>query len=108
VAISRELEQLVEIRGVEGAFEVGDDGFLLSSLSAGISDSEAVAAVSAVVANTSETLGNGLGLGKLRWILLEFKEGKVVISRKGEKIFAIVGTRHMIFGEVLLILSAMQ
>jgi predicted regulator of Ras-like GTPase activity (Roadblock/LC7/MglB family) len=103
-----ELEALVEIRGVEGAYEVGADGFLLDSLYAGISDPEAVAAVSAVAAITSESIGSGLGLGKLQWILLEFKDGKVIISKRNQKIVAVIGNRHMLYGEVLLKLSAFK
>jgi predicted regulator of Ras-like GTPase activity (Roadblock/LC7/MglB family) len=107
VANNIDLELLVEIRGVEGAYEVGADGFLLDSLNAGTSDPEAVAAVSAVSAIASEGIGKGLGLGKLRWILLEFKEGKIIISKQGQKIIAVIGNSHMIFGEVLLKLSAL-
>ncbi len=98
---------MVEIRGVQGAYEVGADGFLLGSLDAGTSDPEAIAAVSAVSAITSEGIGKGLGLGKLRWILLEFKDGKIIISKRGRKIVAVIGNRHMIFGEVLLKLSVL-
>jgi predicted regulator of Ras-like GTPase activity (Roadblock/LC7/MglB family) len=107
VANTIDLEPLVEIRGVEGAYEVGADGFLLDSLDAGTSDPEAVAAVSAVSAITSEGIGKGLHLGRLRWILLEFKEGKIIISKRGQKIIVVIGNRHMIFGEVLLKLSVL-
>jgi predicted regulator of Ras-like GTPase activity (Roadblock/LC7/MglB family) len=105
VTTNTELESLVEIRGVEGAFEAGADGFLLDRLCSAVSDAEAVAAVSAIAAITSERIGEEIGLGKLQWILLEFKGGKVVIARRGQKIIAVVGSRHMLLGEVLRKLS---
>jgi predicted regulator of Ras-like GTPase activity (Roadblock/LC7/MglB family) len=103
-----ELETLVEIRGVEGAYEVGADGFLLDSLYSGVSDPEAVAAVSAIAAISSEGIGKELVLGKLRWILLEFKNGKVIIAKRNQKIVAIFGNSHMLSGEVIMKLSVLK
>jgi len=60
------LEILVETRGVESAYEVGTDGFLLDFLDPGFSNPEAVAAVSAIAEITSERIGKGLGLGSLK------------------------------------------
>jgi predicted regulator of Ras-like GTPase activity (Roadblock/LC7/MglB family) len=102
-----ELESLVEVRGVEGAFEAGGDGFLLDSLCSVVSDAEAVAAASAIAAITSERIGTGLALGGLRWILLEFKDGKVIIAKRNQKIIAVVGSRQMLLGEVLAKLSTL-
>ena len=102
------LEILVETRGVEGAYEVGTDGFLLDTLDSGFSDPEAVAAVSAIAAITSERIGSGLGLGGLRSVLLEFKGGKVIIAKQRNKIYVVVGNRHTVFGDVLMKLQALQ
>jgi predicted outer membrane repeat protein len=101
------LESLVEIRGVEGAFEAGSDGFLLDSLCSVVSDAEAVAAASAIAAITSERIGTGLALGGLRWIILEFKDGKVIISKRSQKIIAVVGSRQMLLGEVIAKLTTL-
>ena len=102
------LESLLETRGVYGAYEVGTDGFLLESLDSGLSDPEAVAAVSAVATITSHGIGNGLNLGELKWILLEFRKGKVVIARLNNKIIVVVGNPHMIFGEILMKFALLQ
>lgn len=102
------VEILVETRGVTGAYEVSTDGFLLDSLASGYSDPEAVAAVSAVSAISSQNIGSGLGFGNLKWILLEFQKGKVLVAQQNNKIIVVVGNRHMIFGDILMKLNAFQ
>jgi predicted regulator of Ras-like GTPase activity (Roadblock/LC7/MglB family) len=99
------LDILVETRGVIGAYEVSSDGFLMASLDSGFSSPEAVAAVSAVTALTSERIGSGLELGGLKWILLEFKNGKVIIAKDTNKFWVVVGNEHLIFGDILLKLN---
>jgi predicted regulator of Ras-like GTPase activity (Roadblock/LC7/MglB family) len=103
---STALEALVETRGVHGVYEVSLDGFLLDSIEANVADPEAVAAVSAVAANATERIGAGLGLGGLRRIFLEYKQGKLIIARCGEKILVVVGNRHLVFGDILLKIDA--
>jgi predicted regulator of Ras-like GTPase activity (Roadblock/LC7/MglB family) len=102
------LDNLVETRGVKGAYEVSSDGFLLDSLDSGFESPEAVAAVSAVAAITSERIGAGLELGGLKWILLEFKSGKVIIAKDTNKFWVVVGNEHLIFGDILLKLGALK
>jgi predicted regulator of Ras-like GTPase activity (Roadblock/LC7/MglB family) len=102
------LEILAETRGVEGAYEAGSDGFLLGSLDSGSSDPEAVAATSAIAANTSERIGIGLGLGNLKCILLEFRNGKVIIAKEEHEICVVVGNKHVVFGDILLKLQRLK
>ncbi|MBD3344714.1 MAG: hypothetical protein GF401_06595 [Chitinivibrionales bacterium] len=102
------LETLIETRGVLGAYLVGSDGFLLGALNAGTTDPEHVAAVSAICAMASEGMGQGLGLRELQWILLEFKHGTMIISRRKNMIFVVAGNRHMVIGDVLMKLQSIQ
>ena len=95
-------DTLVETRGVLGVFEVGEDGFLLSSLDAGGRDPEGVAAAAAITALSAERIGTGLDMGALSWILLEFAEGKMIIARRDERIWVVVATRHVVVGEILM------
>jgi predicted regulator of Ras-like GTPase activity (Roadblock/LC7/MglB family) len=96
------LDNLIETRGVKGAYEVDTDGFLLGSIDIGAQDKEAVAAVSAVTMITSERVGEVLGLGGLNWILLEFSEGKMIMARQGAKIYVVLANNHVLLGEVIM------
>lgn len=93
---------LVETRGVAGVFEVGTDGFLLHALHSGVTDPEAIAAATAVATRAGEQIGKGLNLGSLSWILLEFRQGKMIIINFQGTIWVVVGTLHMVFGDILL------
>ena len=95
------LDSLIETRGVIGVYEVDTDGFLLGAIDSGKKDKDAIAAVSAVTHISSERIGDVLRLGNLAWILLEFTQGKLIISRHGGKIWAIVASNHVLLGEVL-------
>lgn len=96
------LDDLIEIRGVKGAYEVDADGFLLGSIDTGTQDKDAVAAVAAVTVISSERIGEVLGLGGLVWILLEFSAGKMMMARQGSKIWVVVANNHVLLGDVIM------
>jgi predicted regulator of Ras-like GTPase activity (Roadblock/LC7/MglB family) len=96
------LDELIEIRGVKGAYEVDADGFLLGSIDTGAQDRDAVAAVAAVTAISSERIGEVLGLGGLVWVLLEFSAGKMLMARQGTKIWVVVANNHVLLGDVIM------
>lgn len=96
------IDDLIEIRGVKGAYEVDADGFLLGSIDIGSQDKDAVAAVSAVTTISSERIGEVLGMGGLVWILLEFSEGKMLMARQGKKILVVVANNHVMLGDVIM------
>jgi predicted regulator of Ras-like GTPase activity (Roadblock/LC7/MglB family) len=96
------IDDLIEIRGVKGAYEVDADGFLLGSIDVGAQDRDAVAAVSAVTTISSERIGEVLGLGNLTWILLEFSSGKMLMARRGTKILVVVANNRVMLGDVIM------
>ncbi len=97
-----DLDLLMETPGVQGVYEVGIDGFLLDSLDIGNADPEAVAAISAVSAVTSARIGPMMNLGELKWILLEYTQGKMIIAQCGNKIFVVVTDNHVLLGDIFL------
>ena len=99
------IDRIVELRGVEGAFEISEDGFLLRSIQSCTDDSEAVAAAFATVMRLWRQIGIQLQLGHLRWILLEFIEGKMIIGCHENRLIVVFGTPRMIDGEVLAYLQ---
>ena len=100
------LDELIETRGVKGAYEVDTDGFLLSCIDTGNQDRDAVAAGSAVALISSERLGEVLGMGGLRWLLLEFSEGKMIMARSGSKIWVVAANNHVLLGDIIMKLRA--
>lgn len=96
------IDTVVELRGVEGAFEISEDGFLLRALQSCTDDPEAVAAAAATAMKLWKQIGTQLKLGKLNWILLEYLEGKMIIVRYGNRMLVVFGSPHMIDGEVLV------
>ena len=105
-AMSSLIDQLVEIRGVKGAYEVDTDGFLLSCIDIGNLDRDAIAAGSAVTLISSERLGEVLEMGGLTWLLLEFSEGKMIMARSGTKIWVVAANNHVLLGDVIMKLRA--
>lgn len=100
------LDELIETRGVKGAYEVDTDGFLLSCIDTGNQDRDAVAAGSAVTLISSERLGEVLGMGDLKWLLLEFSEGKMIMARAGNKIWVVTANNHVLLGDIIMKLRA--
>ena len=105
-AMSTLLDELIETRGVKGAYEVDTDGFLLSCIDTGNQDCDAIAAGSAVTLISSERLGEVLGMGNLKWLLLEFSEGKMIMARAGNKIWVVTANNHVLLGDVIMKLRA--
>jgi predicted regulator of Ras-like GTPase activity (Roadblock/LC7/MglB family) len=101
-ATSTMLDELIETRGVKGAYEVDTDGFLLSCIDTGTQDRDAIAAVSAVTLISSDRLGEVLGMGGLSWLLLEFSEGKMIMARSGTKIWVVAANNHVLLGDVIM------
>jgi len=98
----KRLESLVETRGVEGVYLVSNDGFPVLMEHPGNADPESVAAVSAVAAVTCARVGDHLALGNLESILLEYREGSIVVAARDEGIWVVAGNAGMVVGEVLL------
>ena len=95
------IDIIVELRGVEGAFEISEDGFLLRSLQSCTTDPEAVAAAIATAMRLWRQIGTQLLLGRLKWIMLEYIEGKMIIACYGSHMLVVFGSLRMIDGEVL-------
>ena len=95
------IDTIIELRGVEGAFEITEDGFLLRSVQSCTEDPEAVAAAIATAMRLWRKIGMQLNLGSVRWLLLEFGEGKMIIGYTGGRMIVVFGSLRMIDGEVL-------
>lgn len=95
-------DAVVETRGVEGVFEISNDGFILRSLQSRSSDPEGIAAAIAATMRSWRKIGNDLQLGRLDWVLLEYERGRVVVAHYGTTMLVIIGSLHMIYGEVLM------
>ena len=100
------IDILIELRGVEGAFEISEDGFLLRSVQSCTEDPEAVAAAIATAMKLWRQIGTQLRLGMLKWILLEYLQGKMLIARYGNRMLVVFGAPRMIDGEVLMYLQS--
>ncbi len=99
---SRRLESLIEVRGVRGVYLVSQDGFAVAGLDPWPTDPEAVAAASAVTAVSCSGVGRSLALGALKFILLEYRHGAIVIAPRDEGIWVVVADRHLVVGEIRL------
>lgn len=95
------IDRIVELRGVEGAFEISRDGFLLRSVQSCTKDPEAVAAAFATVLGLWQQIGTRLRLGNLNWILLEFLQGKMILGCCENRLIVVFGSPRMVDGEVL-------
>ena len=95
------IDIIIELRGVEGAFEISEDGFLLRAVQSCTNDPEAVAAAFATAIRLWRQIGTQLQLGMLRWILMEFLDGKMLISCFRGRLIVVFGSLHMIDGEIL-------
>lgn len=93
---------LVEMRGVEGIFEISADGFILHSLQSRSSDPEAIAAEIAATIRPWRKIGNDIHIGTLNWVLLEYQKGKMIVANYGNTMLVVIGTLHMVYGEVLI------
>jgi predicted regulator of Ras-like GTPase activity (Roadblock/LC7/MglB family) len=95
------IDDIIELRGVEGAFEITEDGFLLRAVQSCTEDPEAVAAAIATAMRLWQQIGMQLDLGSVRWLLLEFGDGKMIIGYTGGRMIVVFGSPRMIDGEVL-------
>ena len=100
-AIPSPIDRIVELRGVEGAFEISQDGFPLRSVQSCTDDPEAVAAAVAAVMRLWRKIGSRLLLGNLDRVLLDFQKGKMIIGCFGSHLIVVFGTSRMVDGEVL-------
>jgi len=99
-------EKIVEMRGVKGVFEIGNDGFLLRALQSGTGDPDSIAASTAVAIRSWKQIGSYMRLGTLDWIMLEYEQGTIIIKSLKSTIIVIIGSQHMVSGEVLLTLQS--
>ncbi len=95
------IDVIIELRGVEGAFEISEDGFLLRSVQSCTEDPEAVAAAIATAMKLWRQIGTQLNLGSVHRLLLEFGKGKMIIGYTGSRMIVVFGLPRMIDGEVL-------
>ncbi|MCX7727150.1 MAG: roadblock/LC7 domain-containing protein [Chitinispirillaceae bacterium] len=98
---SQLLREIAEIRGVKGVFEVGLDGFLIKSLYSGKGDPESIAAEVAATMRAWKKIGLDLSMGNLKWLLLEYSHGNIIIVLL-ESVIVVVGSNKMISGEALI------
>lgn len=99
---------VIELRGVEGVFMTDADGFLTEALNGTSLDPEAVASVTAIATQACGKIGTDLRFGSLLRVFLEFENGKLVIGYCHDIIIVIMGSVHMVAGEVLAAIESLS
>ena len=95
------MRMLLEMRGVQGVFAVGLDGFLLGALRGPTADPDMVAALSAIADGLALRIGEHLAMGGLRWTLLEFRRAKLMIARVGERLLVVLADKAAVLGRLI-------
>ena len=99
--IENTLEALTEARGVRGVFAVSLDGFLIQSVNLPSADPDGVAALSAVALGTATRIAENVDMGGLRWMLLEFKRGRILIAWQSDCVWAVLADKTVVVGALL-------
>jgi predicted regulator of Ras-like GTPase activity (Roadblock/LC7/MglB family) len=99
---------VIEVRGVEGVFMTDADGFLTEALNSTTLDPEAVASMTAIATQACGKMGTDLKFGSLLRVFLEFENGKLVIGYCHDIMIVIMGSVHMVAGEVLAAVESLS
>jgi predicted regulator of Ras-like GTPase activity (Roadblock/LC7/MglB family) len=100
--LKEQLQDLVQVEGINTAVIVGRDGFVIEGITSGSSlDIEAVGAVVSTGIGASEVMGRELGVGAMSVGMLEFKDGVIEMSFVGrDAILAVVADSSANLGNV--------
>lgn len=99
-ALSKVLQEFLNIEGVDAVALVGRDGFVIDSVLSMDVDIDAVGAMVATVVGASESFGQELKLGTMEQYLAEFSGGKVIMSTVKDDILAVFTNSNSIIGSV--------
>ena len=79
------LGDLGKVEGISAAVVVSRDGFVIEGVTHnGKLDSEAVGAVISAGIGSSQVMGSELNVGQLTQMMIEFKDGVIVVSFLGD------------------------
>ncbi len=101
-SLKDQLQDLVQVEGINTAVIVGRDGFVIEGITkGGALDIEAVGAVVSTGIGASEVMGRELGVGAMSVGMLEFNDGVIEMSFVGnDAILAVVADGSANLGNV--------
>jgi hypothetical protein len=95
------LGEFLKLDGVSAAVVVGRDGFVIESAVSGKVDIDALGAMASTGMGTSEAMGNELGKGELRQMLVELDRGPILLSPLStDELIAIVADTDVNIGRI--------
>ncbi len=95
------LGEFLKVDGVSAAVVVGRDGFVIESAISGKIDIDALGAMASTGMGTSESMGNELGKGELKQLLVELEKGPIIMSPlSGDELIAIVADSEANVGRI--------
>ncbi|MDD1676761.1 MAG: roadblock/LC7 domain-containing protein [Methanomicrobiales archaeon] len=95
------LGEFLKLDGVSAAVVVGRDGFVIESAVNGKVDTDALGAMASTGMGTSEAMGNELGKGELRQMLVELDRGPILLSPlSADELIAIIADTDVNIGRI--------
>jgi uncharacterized protein len=95
------LGEFLKLEGVSAAVVVGRDGFVIESAASGKVDIDALGAMASTGMGTSEAMGNELGKGELKQMLVELDRGPILLSPLStDELIAIVADPAVNIGRI--------
>ncbi|MDD1674244.1 MAG: roadblock/LC7 domain-containing protein [Methanomicrobiales archaeon] len=95
------LGEFLKLDGVSAAVVVGRDGFVIESAVSGKVDTDALGAMASTGMGTSEAMGNELGKGELRQMLVELDRGPILLSPlSADELIAIIADTDVNIGRI--------
>lgn len=95
------LGDFLKLEGVSAAVVVGRDGFVIESAASGKVDIDALGAMASTGMGTSEAMGNELGKGELKQMLVELDRGPILLSPLStDELIAIVADPAVNIGRI--------
>lgn len=95
------LSDLIKVKGINAAFIIGIDGFVIEHISNVKVDTDALGAMASTSANASIKIGRELGKGNCEQILVELEHGPIMISSVSQnEILAVVADKSANLGRI--------
>ena len=100
--LTDDLNELVNVEGINSAVVVGRDGFVIEGVASGTSlDADAVGAVISTGIGSSEVMGRELEVGVMTQGMVEYDDGLIVMALLGDDaILAVVADLAANLGNV--------